>query len=81
LVSQSVEPAGTLGALCEARRRGYPPLGIGNVVGSTIACEVGGGIYLHAGPEIGVASIKAFTAQVVVLTLPSTLKGGRHGAQ
>jgi glucosamine--fructose-6-phosphate aminotransferase (isomerizing) len=72
-VSQSGEAADTLGALREARRRGYPTLVICNIVSSTIAREVDGGIYLHDGPEIGVASTKAFTAQVVVLTLPSTL--------
>lgn len=69
VLSQSGETADTLGALREARRRGFPTLSICNVVGSTIAREADGGIYLHAGPEIGVASTKAFTAQVMVLTL------------
>src|SRR5512135_3564173 len=69
VLSQSGETADTLGALREAKRRGYPTLGICNVVGSTIAREVDGGIYLHAGPEVGVASTKAFSAQVVVLTM------------
>jgi glucosamine--fructose-6-phosphate aminotransferase (isomerizing) len=69
VMSQSGETADTLGALREARRRGYPSLAICNVVGSTIAREADGGIYLHAGAEIGVASTKAFSAQVMVLTL------------
>ncbi len=69
VMSQSGETADTLGALREAKRRGYPTLAICNVVGSTIAREADGGIYLHAGTEIGVASTKAFLAQVMVLTL------------
>ncbi len=69
VLSQSGETADTLGALREAKRRGHPTLAICNVVGSTIAREADGGIYLHAGPEIGVASTKAFTAQVAVLTM------------
>ncbi|RUL87736.1 glutamine--fructose-6-phosphate transaminase (isomerizing) [Tautonia sociabilis] len=69
VLSQSGETADTLGALREARRRGFPTLAICNVVGSTIAREADGGIYLHAGPEVGVASTKAFSAQVTVLTL------------
>jgi glucosamine--fructose-6-phosphate aminotransferase (isomerizing) len=69
VLSQSGETADTLGALREARRRGNRTLAICNVVGSTIAREADGGIYLHAGPEVGVASTKAFTAQVMVLTL------------
>jgi glucosamine--fructose-6-phosphate aminotransferase (isomerizing) len=69
VLSQSGETADTLGALREAKRRGHPTLAICNVVGSTIAREADGGIYLHAGAEIGVASTKAFTAQVMVLTL------------
>jgi glucosamine--fructose-6-phosphate aminotransferase (isomerizing) len=69
VLSQSGETADTLGALREAKRKGYPTLAICNVVGSTIAREADGGIYLHAGPEIGVASTKAFSAQVLVLTL------------
>jgi glucosamine--fructose-6-phosphate aminotransferase (isomerizing) len=69
VLSQSGETADTLGALREAKRRGHPTLAICNVVGSTIAREADGGIYLHAGPEIGVASTKCFTSQVMVLTL------------
>jgi glutamine---fructose-6-phosphate transaminase (isomerizing) len=75
-VSQSGETADTLAALREAKRRGARTLGIVNVVGSTIAREVDGGIYLHAGPEIGVASTKAFTSQIAALAL-LTLKLGR----
>jgi glucosamine--fructose-6-phosphate aminotransferase (isomerizing) len=69
VLSQSGETADTLGALREARRRGHPTMAIVNTVGSTIAREADGGIYLHAGPEVGVASTKAFSAQVVVLTM------------
>src|SRR5690606_10548066 len=69
VISQSGETADTLAAMREARRRGARTLGIVNVVGSTIAREADGGIYLHAGPEIGVASTKAFTSQVVALAL------------
>ncbi len=69
VLSQSGETADTLGALREAKRRGHPSLAIVNTVGSTIAREADGGIYLHAGPEVGVASTKTFTAQVTVLTL------------
>ncbi len=69
VLSQSGETADTLGALREAKRRGHPTLAVCNVVGSTIAREADGGIYLHAGPEVGVASTKAFSAQVAVLTL------------
>jgi glutamine---fructose-6-phosphate transaminase (isomerizing) len=68
-ISQSGETADTLAALREARRRGAHTLGVVNVVGSSIAREVEGGIYLHAGPEIGVASTKAFTSQVTALAL------------
>src|SRR5437899_5960654 len=75
-ISQSGETADTLAALREAKRRGARTLGLINVVGSTIAREVDGGIYLHAGPEIGVASTKAFTSQIVALAL-LTLKMGR----
>ena len=75
-LSQSGETADTLAALREAKRRGARTLGIVNVVGSTIAREVDGGIYLHAGPEIGVASTKAFTGQIAALAL-LTLKMGR----
>jgi len=69
VVSQSGETADTLAALKEAKARGAKTLGIINIVGSTIAREVDTGIYLHAGPEIGVASTKAFTVQVVDLLL------------
>src|SRR4029079_4155689 len=69
VLSQSGETADTLGALREAKRRGHPTLAIVNTVGSRIAREADGGIYLHCGPEVGVASTKAFTAQVAVLTL------------
>ena len=68
-VSQSGETADTLAALREAKRRGCPIMGVVNVVGSTIAAETDFGMYLHAGPEIGVASTKAFTSQVVALAL------------
>jgi len=68
-ITQSGETADTLAALRESQRKGHPTLAICNVVGSTIAREADGGIYLHAGPEIGVASTKAFTSQVAVLTL------------
>src|SRR5438034_1946371 len=71
VITQSGETADTLASLREARRRGHKVLSICNVVGSTIAREADGGIYLHAGPEIGVASTKAFTSQVTVLTLLS----------
>jgi glutamine---fructose-6-phosphate transaminase (isomerizing) len=69
VLSQSGETADTLAAMREAKRRGARTLGLVNVVGSTIAREDDGGIYLHAGPEIGVASTKAFTSQVVALAL------------
>jgi len=69
VVSQSGETADTLAALKEAKTRGAKTLGVINIVGSTIAREVDTGIYLHAGPEIGVASTKAFTVQVVDLLL------------
>ncbi|MEO6527281.1 MAG: glutamine--fructose-6-phosphate transaminase (isomerizing), partial [Gemmatimonadaceae bacterium] len=76
VISQSGETADTLAAMREAKRRGAKTLGLVNQVGSTIAREDDGGIYLHAGPEIGVASTKAFTSQVVALAL-LTLKLGR----
>lgn len=74
-ITQSGETLDTLAGLREARRRGHKVLSICNVVGSTIARESDGGIYLHAGPEIGVASTKAFTSQVGVLTLLALLMG------
>ena len=69
VLSQSGETADTLAALREAKRRGHRALAIVNVVGSTIARESDGGIYMHAGPEIGVASTKAFVSTLTVLTL------------
>ena len=77
VISQSGETADTLAAMREAKRRGAKTLGLVNVVGSTIAREDDGGIYLHAGPEIGVASTKAFTSQVIALLL-LTLKLARR---
>jgi glutamine---fructose-6-phosphate transaminase (isomerizing) len=74
-ISQSGETADTLAAMREAKQRGATVLGIVNVVGSTIARESDGGVYIHAGPEIGVASTKAFTSQVMVLALIGTLLG------
>jgi glucosamine--fructose-6-phosphate aminotransferase (isomerizing) len=68
-ISQSGETADTLGALREMKRKGHRTLAICNVVGSSIAQEADGGVYLHAGPEIGVASTKAFTSQCLVLSL------------
>ena len=68
-ITQSGETADTLAAMRESQRKGHSTLAICNVVGSTIAREADGGIYLHAGPEVGVASTKAFTSQVTVLTL------------
>ena len=75
-ISQSGETADTLAALREARRRGARTLGVVNAVGSSIAREVDSGIYIHAGPEIGVASTKAFTCQIVALAM-ITLRFGR----
>jgi glucosamine--fructose-6-phosphate aminotransferase (isomerizing) len=69
VISQSGETADTLGALREAKRRGHRVLAICNVVGSTVAREADGGIYMHAGPEIGVASTKAFVSMLVILSL------------
>ena len=74
-ISQSGETIDTLEAMREARRRGSRVLGISNVVGSTIARESDGGVYIHAGPEIGVASTKAFTSQITVLSLLALLLG------
>jgi glucosamine--fructose-6-phosphate aminotransferase (isomerizing) len=68
-ITQSGETADTLAALREMKRKGHPTLAICNVVGSTIAQEADGGVYLHAGPEIGVASTKAFTSQCVTLAM------------
>ncbi|MBE2212951.1 MAG: glutamine--fructose-6-phosphate transaminase (isomerizing) [Opitutaceae bacterium] len=69
VVSQSGETIDTLAALREAQRKGYRCLAITNVVGSTIARESDGGIYQHAGPEIGVASTKAFTSQILIAAM------------
>jgi glucosamine--fructose-6-phosphate aminotransferase (isomerizing) len=74
-ISQSGETIDTLEAMREAKRRGSRVLGISNVVGSTIARESDGGVYIHAGPEIGVASTKAFTSQITVLSLIALLIG------
>ena len=74
-ISQSGETADTLGALRESRRKGHRTLGICNNVASTIARESDGGVYMHAGPEIGVAATKSFTSQIVVLTLIGLLLG------
>lgn len=68
-ITQSGETADTLAALKEMKRKGHPTLAICNVVGSSIAQAADGGIYLHAGPEIGVASTKAFTSQCVTLAM------------
>lgn len=75
VISQSGETADTLAALREASRKGATVLGICNVVGSSIARETHGGVYLHAGPEIGVASTKAFTSQLTILSLLTLLLG------
>jgi len=74
-ISQSGETADTLAAMKEARRKGASVLGICNAVGSSIARLSNGGVYLHVGPEIGVASTKAFTAQVTVLSMVALLLG------
>jgi glucosamine--fructose-6-phosphate aminotransferase (isomerizing) len=74
-ISQSGETSDTLAALREAQKQGATVLGVVNVVGSTIARETDGGVYIHAGPEIGVASTKAFTSQVINLSLIATLLG------
>src|SRR5262249_21171733 len=68
-ITQSGETADTLAALRESKRKGHPTLAVCNVVGSSIAREADGGIYLHAGPEVGVASTKAFTSQVLTLAM------------
>jgi glutamine---fructose-6-phosphate transaminase (isomerizing) len=87
VITQSGETADTLAGLRESRRRGHKVLAMCNVVGSTIAREADGGIYLHAGPEIGVASTKAFTSQTTVLALLALLMGrirtlaAKRGAQ
>ena len=78
VISQSGETADTLAALREAKARGVRVLGVTNVVGSTIARESDGGVYIHAGPEIGVASTKAFTSQITVLILITILLSRRR---
>jgi glutamine---fructose-6-phosphate transaminase (isomerizing) len=78
-ISQSGETADTIAALREAKGRGAMALGICNVVGSTLARETDAGVYTHAGPEIGVASTKAFTAQVTALVLVALALAHRRG--
>lgn len=75
VISQSGETADSLAALRESQRKGHRTLGICNNVASTIARESDGGVYMHAGPEIGVAATKSFTSQVTILTLISLLLG------
>jgi glutamine---fructose-6-phosphate transaminase (isomerizing) len=79
VISQSGETADTLAALREAKKRGATVIGICNVVGSTIARETHAGVFIHAGPEIGVASTKAFTAQIVALSLLTLMLGRNRG--
>jgi len=79
VISQSGETADTLAALRTAKERGALTLGVCNVVGSTIARDTHAGVYTHAGPEIGVASTKAFTTQVSVLAMMAILLGQRRG--
>ncbi len=79
LISQSGETADTLAALRKAKSIGAHPLGIVNVVGSTIARESEAGVYIHAGPEIGVASTKAFTSQLAVLSLITLMIARKKG--
>jgi glucosamine--fructose-6-phosphate aminotransferase (isomerizing) len=74
-ISQSGETVDTLCAMREAKKQGARVLGITNVVGSTIARESDGGVYIHAGPEIGVASTKAFTCQVTALAILTLIMG------
>jgi len=74
-ISQSGETIDTLAAIREAKEKGVPAFGIVNVVGSTIARETDAGVYQHVGPEIGVASTKAFTSQVAILALLSVYLG------
>lgn len=78
-ISQSGETADTLAAIKMAKQKGATILGICNVIGSTIPRETDAGSYTHAGPEIGVASTKAFTAQVTVLTLMALMIGYKKG--
>jgi len=78
VISQSGETADTLAALRECQRKGHRTLGICNNVGSTIARESDGGVYMHAGPEIGVAATKSFTSQLTVMSLLALLLGRIH---
>jgi len=78
-ISQSGETADTLAAIREAKNKGAMTLGIVNVVGSTIARETDAGVYNHAGPEIGVASTKAFTSQLSILALFTMFLGRQKG--
>ena len=75
VISQSGETADTLAALRESQRKGHRTLGICNNVASTIARESDGGVYMHAGPEIGVAATKSFTSQLTIMTLLGLLLG------
>jgi glucosamine--fructose-6-phosphate aminotransferase (isomerizing) len=75
VISQSGETADTLAALRESRRKGHKTLAIVNVVGSTIAREADGGVYMHAGPEVGVAATKSFVSQLTVLSLLAIYMG------
>lgn len=75
VISQSGETIDTLAALCEAKRKGFRTLAVNNSVGSTIAREADGGIYQHAGPEIGVASTKAFTSQLAIMAMVALYLG------
>ena len=75
VISQSGETADTLAALRESQRKGLRTMGVCNNVASTIARESDGGVYMHAGPEIGVAATKSFTSQVTILTLLALLMG------
>jgi glucosamine--fructose-6-phosphate aminotransferase (isomerizing) len=78
-ISQSGETADTAAAMREAKKRGAPVMGVVNVVGSTIARETDGGVFIHAGPEIGVASTKAFTGQLATLALFTLYLARRRG--
>jgi glucosamine--fructose-6-phosphate aminotransferase (isomerizing) len=80
-VSQSGETADTLAAIRKAREKGAMTLGIVNVVGSSIARETHCGVYIHAGPEIGVASTKAFTSQVTIFNLIGILLAQKKGVK
>jgi glucosamine--fructose-6-phosphate aminotransferase (isomerizing) len=75
VITQSGETADTLAAMREAKKKGAKALGVCNVVGSTVARESDGGVYTHAGPEIGVASTKAFTSQLAVLAILTVYLG------